>query len=209
MLPPNDLNELFQFYNDYVKLLYSSVQINNELPVEVLFELNAALDHISRKYVYDEPEKVVVEKAFSHLKRSCLDIFKLQVKIATDQFKELRKIDTSIIDNGEFDKKLLTLYHNIQNGARIARKEEGDRRYDKDGYIKSFDLWEPVYENAVLLQEDFYYNKNVEWAKKKNKIYNLKTFLLSLLASFIAGLLTKNYIIQLFNSFIDFLKSAK
>jgi len=209
MTPPKNINYLFQFYNDYVKLLYSSIQVNNVLPYEVLFELNAALDHISRKWVYNESEKVVVEKAFSHLKRCCLDIFKIQVKIATDQFKEIRKIDTSIIDNGQFKNKLIQLYHEIQTGARKARKEEGDRRHDKDGYVKAFDLWEPVYKKAIELQEDYYYNENIEWAKTiENKKFfstNIKTFLISLVASFIAGILSSNFIIKSLNPILNYI----
>ena len=45
---PKKFEELFKFYHEYVKLLYSSVQAGGSLPAEVLFELNAALDHVSR-----------------------------------------------------------------------------------------------------------------------------------------------------------------
>src|SRR5690242_4609010 len=100
---PKTFPDLFKFYHEYVKLLYSSVQTRNALPVETLFELNAALDHISRHWAYNESEAEVVDKALSHLKRSCLDIFRLKVKEQREQFKELRKVDTSIIDNGDFD----------------------------------------------------------------------------------------------------------
>ena len=46
--PPANFGELFKFYHEYVKALCSSVQIEGSLPQELLFELNAALDHISR-----------------------------------------------------------------------------------------------------------------------------------------------------------------
>lgn len=45
---PSNIAELFAFYHDYVKVLYSAVQTENALPQEVLFELNAAFDHLSR-----------------------------------------------------------------------------------------------------------------------------------------------------------------
>jgi len=54
-MPPKTFEELFKFYLDYVKPLYSGIQVRNALPYEVLFELNAALDHISRKWTYREP----------------------------------------------------------------------------------------------------------------------------------------------------------
>jgi hypothetical protein len=112
LLPPAEpktIEELFRFYNDYVKVLYALVQTENMLPNETLFEINAALDHLSRKWIYQDSEAHVVDKAYGHLKRSCLDIFKLQVAEARVQYEELRKLDTSAIDNGEFDKKLHSL----------------------------------------------------------------------------------------------------
>ena len=208
MTTPRNFKELFKFYDDYVKLLYSQVQINNQLPVEVLFELNAALDHISRKWNYSDKEEYVVEKAFSHLKRSCLDIFKLQVKNATDQFNELRKIDTSIINNGEFDRELVDLYYEIKTGARYARKEEGDTRSDKNGYVKAFDLWEPVYENALKLENDFYYNKHIEWARHKNSMVTLKTFIISLAASILAIFFSKEWIISFFQWLVKLFRTS-
>jgi len=104
MESPKTFEELFEFYDSYVKILYSSVQTENALPQEVLFEINAAFDHISRYWVLGESEEQAVSKAYSHLKRSCLDIFKIATKKAIDQYNELRQLDTSVIDNGEFEK---------------------------------------------------------------------------------------------------------
>jgi hypothetical protein len=56
---PQTFKEVFDFYNRYVKLLYCDVQATNVLPVEVLFELNAAFDHTSRHWVYGETEAEV------------------------------------------------------------------------------------------------------------------------------------------------------
>ncbi|MGH8556041.1 MAG: hypothetical protein ACRESZ_00995 [Methylococcales bacterium] len=97
---PQTLTQLFEFYHEYVKVLYSYVQTENTLPSETLFELNAALDHISRMWIYSESEEEVVAQAYGHLKRSCLDIFKLKIREIRGQYDELRKIDTSTIDNG-------------------------------------------------------------------------------------------------------------
>ena len=71
---PTTFADLFKFYHEHVKILYSSVQVENVMPVELLFELNAALDHVSRHWCYGESEKEAVEKAYSHLKRCCLDV---------------------------------------------------------------------------------------------------------------------------------------
>lgn len=187
---PKTFEELFKFYHEYVKLLYSSVQAGGSLPVEVLFELNAALDHISRRWAYNEAESAVVEKAYSHLKRSCLDIFKLKVKDANDQFADLRSRDTSVLDNGEFDRGLIALYHKIKIGATLARRLEGESKNDDDGSIKAFDLWEPVYNDCVQLETDFYNHPKLTWAKKKISATKRKEFWISVSSGFVLGLIT-------------------
>lgn len=185
---PTNFADLFRFYDAYVKPLYSSVQINNQLPVEVLFELNAALDHISRHWVMTESESVVVEKAYSHLKRACLDIFKLKVKEATDQYNGLIKLDISIIDNGNFENNLHQLYAEIKAGAATARAKEGRSR-DPDLAASAFDLWEPVYEKCVRLQKDFYENTNVNWSYKITRQKESRRFWKEMFGAFAIGVL--------------------
>jgi hypothetical protein len=160
------------------------------LPVETLFELNAALDHISRHWAYDETEASAVEKAYAHLKRSCLDVFKLKVKDANIQFTEIRGIDTSILDNGQFDLKLIALYHKIKSGATDARHFEGESRNDDDSHIKAFDRWEPVYQDCILLEKEFYNHASLPWAKKKIAMIKRKEFWGSIFVAFIVGLIT-------------------
>jgi hypothetical protein len=164
---PRNLPGLFTFYQDFVKLLYSRVQTENELPQEVLFELNAALDHISRIYVYEEDEARAVEKAYSHLKRSCLDIFKLKVKETKDHWDELRRAGIEVIDNGEFKRDAIALMAEIRKQAREARWLEGDRRNDDDA-VAAFERWIPVYRDCERFEEEFYANKKVEWARSQN-----------------------------------------
>jgi hypothetical protein len=57
---PKNLQELFEFYFDFVKPLYSEIQTRNELPYETLFELNAAFDHVSRIYTYGRMKKTTI-----------------------------------------------------------------------------------------------------------------------------------------------------
>lgn len=196
-MTPKTFRELFAFYNDYVKLLYSNVEAQNKLPDETLFEINAAFDHLSRHHIYNESEKSVVEKAFSHLKRSCLDIFKLKVKKALDQYEELKKLDLSYLDNGQYEGKLTALIHEIKSGAIDARHKEGDARYDDEHDVKAFDRWQPVFHNATRLEQEFYLHPRLEWAKRKNSfarlVSNWKTIVLSLSTSYLAGLITTKW----------------
>lgn len=133
----------------------------------MLFEINAAFDHLSRIWAYEESEPEVVAKAYSHLKRSCLDIFKLAAKEARSQFDELRLTDTGVIDNGEFDRRLLELWQRIKSNGRAARVNEGDPRKDDASAIHAFNLWLPVYEDCVTLENDFYNHAQIDWARKR------------------------------------------
>ncbi|MDD4889160.1 MAG: hypothetical protein PHU85_04465 [Phycisphaerae bacterium] len=166
MTTPADFKTLFDFYYSTFKLLYSEVQTSNEMPVEVLFEINAAFDHISRHWSYGEQEQVVAEKALSHLKRGCFDAFKLKVKQIRDEYDELKRIDTSIIDNGDFDRGMIVLFDEIRREATEARRVEGDTRPDTPA--PAFDLWIRVYEKCIRFHEEFYLHKSVEWARKKH-----------------------------------------
>lgn len=169
--------------------MYAAVQVQNELPVEVLFEIHAALDHLSRQHVSDfrESEKAVVQKAYSHLKRACLDIFKLKVRETIDQYNEIRKLDTSLIDNGEFDRQMRKLIDRIKKGATEARRFEGLHKFDLYKQAEAFDLWEPVYADCVTFNVDFYLNKNLDWARRKGFQLSTKKFLFSLFVTAITG----------------------
>lgn len=181
---PKNLPDLFKFYQDYVKVLYSSISADNRLPQEILFEIHAALDHLSRKWTYQENEKIVIEKAYSHLKRSCLDVFKLKYKSIKDQYDELKKIDLSILDNGKFENSMRTLFNKIKTGAEDARTLEGNKH-------DSFDLWAPVFADMQKFEKKFYSHPEIDWAKKKHKdkkrFLTLGNFILSTIASLIAG----------------------
>ncbi len=184
---PQTLAELFDFYNDYVKLLYSDVQTDASLPAEVLFEINAAFDHVSRFYIYNEEEKVVVEKAYSHLKRSCLDIFKLKMKHTTDEYNKMLALDIGIIDNGEFEKNLHRIYHEAKQGARDARRLEGRPGENYTSAVHAFELWQPVYDKCVTLQNEFFLSPKVNWAKVHSSKVDKKSFVIGVVASLVAG----------------------
>ena len=73
--------EVYEFYNDKVKVAYSEIEArDNNLPVELLFEIHSALDHLKRFHLDEETEEESAEKAYSHLKRCVLDAYKLKLK---------------------------------------------------------------------------------------------------------------------------------
>ncbi len=186
---PKTLADLFVFYHGYVKPLYAEVQTENELPQEVLFELNAALDHLARHWTYQETEEMVVAKAYSHFKRACLDVFKIRLVKAVDQRNRLFQTDLSAVDNGDFIKELNALFAKIQRGAVEARQTEG--MPDNDNKVPAFEMWEAVFLDCIKLEEKFFLHKGVNWARQRGWLIwcrqNFIGFVLGILASLIAS----------------------
>jgi len=197
----SDLKSLFDFYYDYVKPLYASASSDNEMPQEVLFEINAAFDHLSRHWKYGEEESSVVSYTFGHLKRSCLDIFKLRYKQTKDQYDELVGLDLSLIDNGQFDSKFRAKFYEIKNLTNEARNFESQNTKNNIKPPEAFDRWYPVYEQCLKFEKDYYYNQHIDWAKKTttqietqiekgiNRAISFRTFLIGCGSSLFVGLL--------------------
>jgi hypothetical protein len=187
--PPKTLHALFDFYNHYVKYLYSGVQTQNQLPSETLFELNAALDHLANHWANGETEQQVVSHAFGHLKRSCLDIFKLKVKEARRQYDELCVLDISVLENGDFEKELHALFNRIRSGAIRARRIESQT--DPEEKVPSFEVWEEVYASCRELEENYFLHPKLNWARKHGAIEFFKRnaigFCMGVIASIVAA----------------------
>ncbi len=186
---PQTLEELSQFYHDVVKRLYSVVQAENSLPAEILFEIHAAFDHVTRIHTFGEDQSLAITKAYSHLKRSCLDVYKIYLRDTLDMYEELRKIDTHVIDNGDFDYKLRHLVAEIRKKARHARRVEGDKRSDVDGRIQAFELWQDVANECQVVRDEFYYHKSIAWAKRKASWATVKFFVFGVVTSLIGTII--------------------
>jgi hypothetical protein len=171
---PASLAELFAFYNAYVKLLHSLQQTENVLSQETLFELNAALDHLARHWVYGEPEGEVVVRTYGHLKRSCLDVFKTEYKRVVDQYNELNRVDTSLIDAGRYDSRLHQVMSELKAKATDARRREN--LPDSEDAVPCFEEWEKVLAGCERFRKEFFLNPDVERARKKSRLYSLKSF---------------------------------
>ncbi|MGF1679104.1 MAG: hypothetical protein ACFCUX_07920 [Candidatus Methylacidiphilales bacterium] len=180
MAKPKTKAELFLFYSNTLKPLYAAIQSENELPPEVLFEIHAALDHLSREYTYGEAEDEVVEKAYSHFKRACLDVFKLTVKRTIDHYNELARLDLSVLDNGQFEAEMRSLISKIKDGARKARCNEGVPNQGATN-DSAFDLWEPVYTQCDEFDMKFYRHQQLDWARKKMSWFSWRSLVVGAL----------------------------
>lgn len=185
---PKTIPELFDFYYEDFKPLYSHLQILNEPPLEMLFEINAAFDHLSRHWKYKQNEEEAVNTACAHLKRACFDAFKIVVRETCDHYNELRKTNTSIIDNGDFDKEMRMLHHKIGLGAITARQSEGDSR-DETKWHEAYELWETVYADCVRFDKEFYLNEKVEWARRKQSYRRWVNRLEGVFLGIVAGII--------------------
>lgn len=187
---------LFRFYYQHVKPLYAEVQAHNKLPQETLFELNAAFDHVSRHYrplpengthERRDTESEAARKALSHLKRSCLDIYKLELIRTNKLYDELNGAHCSLIDNGRFKTELDDLIREIRRQAALARTAEGS--WVKTSTVEIADIedvferWMKVSAHCKRLERDFYQHPGINWAKRKVRQQNI----LALLISFVMG----------------------
>ena len=191
--------DVYLFYNEKVKILYSEIEArNNSLPVELLFEIHSAFDHIKRIYVDNESETLCAEKAFSHLKRGLLDAFKLKLMYHNKDYEKLLKLKTDLhlIDNGNFLPSLLSKRKAIIDIAKNARIFEGKNDIDR-----AFEKW---YEVSVLLdqfEKEFFDSSKIQWAKKLSFFH----FSLSFIVGIITGIIGSAIVQYLFSGLFKFL----
>ena len=147
--------DIYQFYNDKVKVVYCEIEAkNNTLPVELLFEINSAFDHLKRIYIEKENEDECCKKAYSHLKRGLLDAFKLKLKYFNDDYNHLinKKADLRIIDSGTYLTDLLKDREILVEKAKNARLSEA--RADIED---AFSAWCDVSELIDLFEKSFFH----------------------------------------------------
>ena len=165
--PPRTIKELFQFYSCRVKPIYAEIEAsNNLLPVELLFEVFAAFDHLKRFYVDDVPEKDAVRSTFSHLKRGLLDAFKLKLKNYNADYDGLLKDARlfALIDNGEFTRTLQDNRKMIIQAGKQARLSESN-----SDIKQAFEHWEKTSLLIDTFYDQFFGSEKLLWAKTFEK----------------------------------------
>lgn len=111
-----------------------------------------------------------------------MDGFKIVLRETLKKADELEKIDISLIDNGEFEQAFRKLVAAIKSGAIDARRLEGSPLdQPSDTGVPAFDRWLPVMEKCLQLEQDYYLNSAVKWAKRKSLIFSWKGIIVSAL----------------------------
>ena len=180
-----DERDIYQFYNDKVKVIYSEIEArNNVLPVELLFEIHSAFDHLKRIHIDGASASEQIEKAYSHLKRGCLDAFKLKLKFFNDDQNKIygKKADLRIIDNGTFIGNFISDRREIVKCAKEARLAESLKNVDE-----AFDRWYHVSTMIDAFEEKYFDTDKICWAEKQNFFKFAGTFVTGIVTGVIAS----------------------
>ena len=190
--------DVYSFYNEKVKILYSEIEAReNTLPVELLFEIHSAFDHLKRFHVDGEAENISAEKAFSHLKRGLLDAFKLKLKYHNKDYNKLLKMkaDLHLIDNGKFWPLLLSKRTTIVALAKEARMYEGKKDNDE-----AFDKWYQASALIDQIERDFFESPKIQWARRLGFFHRFGKIIIA----FIVGLISSAIVQYLFSDIFKF-----
>ena len=177
--------EVYEFYNERVKVAYSEIEArNNKLPIELLFEIHSALDHLKRFHLNEDSEEEACGKAYSHLKRGVLDAYKLKLKYFNDEYSKLFKNNTElkIIDSGKFLPEALSLYKNIISSAKDARISESQKDINK-----AFESWYTVSVLIDEFEERYFDSEKLTWAKKQGMFQLGTNFIIGVITGVIAS----------------------
>lgn len=179
--------DVYNFYANTVKVVYSEIEAkNNTLPVELLFEINSAFDHLKRIHVDGEDENLQANKACSHLKRGCLDAFKLKLKYFNVDVAKIynNKADLRIIDNGSFLSEFINKKAEIFKVAKSARLNE-----TKENTEYALKDWSAVSTMIDSFEEEFFNMSKLHWAEKQSFFHFNVNFWLGVLAGIISSVI--------------------
>ena len=183
------IKEVFEFYEQYVKPIYSEIEAKrNNIPVELLFETYAAFDHLKRFYIDNQEENIASLKAVSHLKRGILDAFKLKLKYFNQDLEDFQTYRDSLelIDNGDFLSRFIKEKNLIFLLAKEARVTES-----KTSKEEAFEIWFEVSLKIDTFEKDYLNQlEKIEWAKKKQFKWLNKDTIKGFIIGVASGLIT-------------------
>ncbi len=144
--------DVYVFYNERVKVAYSEIEARgNALPIELLFEINSAFDHLKRYHVDGQSEEEAAQKAYAHLKRGVLDAYKIKLKYFNEEYQKMFSDDGNKYKsyNAEIIRDAIRERNRISELATKARLSEGSNNVSD-----AFDGW-----YAVSIQIDEFEKK--------------------------------------------------
>lgn len=162
-------------YADYTHLfkpLLARVEAEcQELPAQILNEIRAVFDHISRCYWDDASRDTRLDnllKARGHLKRACLDCTKmliLTLHVRVEDFRrETRCVDLTVVNNGAWYPEFVRL-----RAAAVRATQEAKGRESRSGDTVEFDF----YQLAVNAWDDAWLHieqnlDSINWSRRRS-----------------------------------------
>lgn len=168
-----ELKELCNMYLALCKpLMFFSETIENEYPVEILNEIRASFDHISRLVITES--EIELTKLKEHVYRMCIDSYRYAIVSLNDLFSQFEK-NSKNFQNGssEFFTKYYTLKHEFTSLVVKAK-----------GKVSSFENIEDIlsiYELAFNKANEIYMlignmDKHFISKSKNTSIWDLRTY---------------------------------
>jgi hypothetical protein len=166
-----------------------------KFPDSLFNEIRALHDHLARCYIAgytDEQIESEIKKAESHVLRITFDCYKyldvwFQDYIEKFERKYAKKVDITLINNGEFAPEFRRLQSDVIKTVREAKKVEGT---DKQ---KSFDLYQDAYNiyssMEVLIDSNMCQFSWAKFRKKAKWTITAVLWLLSVIISAIIGII--------------------
>lgn len=199
----NKLVEMYDIYNTIIKPLIADIEASyNSIPQELLNEIRAYNDHLSRIFSKSSNDEIIdtqLSKAFSHIKRLVYDCYKYLIVYTKHyidtQEKKLKHIDLTVIDNGRFHTEYMDLEKDAHTKEIEAKKVE-----TKNESVGNFEdnvlNYQKAYEAYVKLEDFLYVNtQKINWAKRKfykNKVLAIIGSLMLFILGAIASLFIEN-----------------
>lgn len=151
------INQILKDYNKEIVPLIVTLEVTDgEYPVEVMDEIRAMMNHLANISLISDSLEIdrEIEKIFSHYKRALLDCYKYLCISEIDNYnhfcKQYRFVDLTLVDNGDFSKKISEMYCNARDSTIYAKKSENNPNTGLNEVLKNY---KDAYTNCVALMK--------------------------------------------------------
>lgn len=201
---------LYEVYNNEVKPLLALVEATYEaFPVQVLNEIRAFNDHLSRCYVSSLDSESIdheMDKAKSHLKRIRFDCFKFLNVFLHDKVsrfeKQTRNTNLSVISNGDF----FIQFNKLNKGAILAVRDA--KRLEHTNSDRAFEKFEEAYNLYTDLENLIDEHRHlINWARLKHPLGTVLKIVLFFITAIISGFISNLLGLFDYDNLLKWLKS--
>lgn len=140
------VNNLFETYKNVISPFIVQLEIiDNAFPTEILNEIRATMTHLAKMNLADNNDVIEenITKAERHIKRAVLDCYKYSCLSYDMQYKTFetryKRVDLSVVDNGEFVVKLSKMRQDAVSALRDAKLYELEPDADDEELFKKYE----------------------------------------------------------------------